>query len=62
MIFAHNPHRGLLLLREAIGKEERPLSWMIGPQGIHQAKKISMRDLKQEERCKMGNIRPMNEI
>jgi len=53
---------GLLLLRDSIGKEERPLSWMIGPQGIRKAEKISMRDLKQEERSKMGTIRPMNEI
>lgn len=53
---------GLLLLRESIGKEERPLSWMIGPQGIHKVEKVSMRDLKQEERSKMGTIRPMNEI
>jgi NADH-quinone oxidoreductase subunit B len=53
---------GLLLLRDSIGKEERPLSWAIGPQGVHQMNKPSMRDLKQEERSKMGNIRPMNEI
>jgi len=53
---------GLLLLRESIGKEERPLSWAIGPQGVHKMEKPSMRDLKQEERSKMGNIRPMNEI
>lgn len=53
---------GLLLLRESIGKEERPLSWAIGPQGVHQMEKPSMRDLKMEERKKMGNIRPMNEI
>jgi NADH-quinone oxidoreductase subunit B len=53
---------GLLLLRESIGKEQRPLSWIIGPQGIHKAEKISMRDIKQEERCKMGIIRPMNEV
>lgn len=53
---------GLLLLRESIGKEERPLSWAIGPQGIRRAEKISLRDLNQEERSKMGSIRPMNEI
>jgi len=53
---------GLLLLRESIGKEERPLSWAIGPQGVHKMEKPSMRDLKQDERSKMGNIRPMNEI
>ena len=53
---------GLLLLRDSIGKEKRPLSWVIGPQGIHKAEKPSMRDIKQEERCKMGIIRPMNEV
>ena len=54
---------GLLLLRESIGKEKRPLSWTIGPQGIiNKQYQPSMRDLKKEERSKMGNIRPMNEI
>ncbi|MGC1390437.1 MAG: NADH-quinone oxidoreductase subunit NuoB [Bacteroidales bacterium] len=53
---------GLLLLRESIGKEERPFSWIIGPQEINKAGKISMRDKKQEERSKMGTIRPMDEI
>jgi NADH-quinone oxidoreductase subunit B len=53
---------GLLLLRESIGKEKRPLSWVIGSQGIKQPEKISLRDLKSEERMKMGNIRTMNEV
>jgi NADH-quinone oxidoreductase subunit B len=53
---------GLLLLRDSIGKEERPLSWVIGPQGIYKAEKNCQRDLKQEERSKMGTIRPMNEV
>jgi NADH-quinone oxidoreductase subunit B len=53
---------GLLLLRESIGKEQRPFSWVIGPQGIHKAEKISQRDLKQDERCKMETLRPMNEV
>jgi len=53
---------GLLLLRESIDKEKRPLSWKIGPQGISRPEKISMRDLKNEERMKMRTIRPMNEI
>ncbi len=53
---------GLLLLRESIGKEQRPLSWVIGPQGIQKSEKISMRDIKLKERSKMGIIRPMNEM
>lgn len=53
---------GLLLLRDSIGNEKRPLSWVIGPQGISQQEKVSIRDLKTNERMKMGNIRTMNEI
>ncbi|MGE5427079.1 MAG: NADH-quinone oxidoreductase subunit B [Methylococcaceae bacterium] len=54
---------GLLMLRDSIGKEKRPLSWTIGNQGIITRQEIpSQRDLKTAERMKMGNIRPMNEI
>ncbi|HKK41537.1 MAG TPA: NADH-quinone oxidoreductase subunit NuoB [Bacteroidales bacterium] len=53
---------GLLLLRDSIGKEARPLSWVIGPQGIHKAEKVSMRDRKKEERSRITRLRPMNEI
>jgi NADH-quinone oxidoreductase subunit B len=31
---------GLLLLREAVGKEHRPLSWVLGPQGIERGAEI----------------------
>jgi NADH-quinone oxidoreductase subunit B len=53
---------GLLLLRESIGKEKRPLSWVIGNQGVTRPDKINLRDLKTPDRMKMGSIRPMNEI
>lgn len=53
---------GLLLLREAVGKEKRPLSWVIGPQGVVKPQKISQRDLKTEERRKTILLRPPNEI
>ena len=53
---------GLLLLRDSIGKEKRPSSWVIGPQGIVRPETPSIRDMKTTERMKMGNIRPMNEI
>jgi NADH-quinone oxidoreductase subunit B len=53
---------GLLLLRDSIGKENRPLSWMIGPQGVTRPPKPSLRDLKNLERMKMGNIRTMDNI
>ncbi len=53
---------GLLLLRDSIGREKRPLSWMIGSQSVSRPEKISVRDLKNDERMKMGNIRTMDEI
>jgi NADH-quinone oxidoreductase subunit B len=50
-----------LLLRDSIGKEKRPQA---GPpdEGVMRPEKISIRDLKNAERMKMGNIRPMDEI
>ncbi len=54
---------GLLMLRESISHEKRPLSWTIGSQEIitrqHQP---SQRDRKMEERSRMEKIRPMNEM
>ena len=47
---------GLLLLREQIGNEKRPLSWRIGSQGILKPEENSMRDIKREERMKMTEI------
>ncbi|MDF9391758.1 MULTISPECIES: NuoB/complex I 20 kDa subunit family protein [Methylococcus] len=41
---------GLMMLQELVEKEERPLSWVIGPQGIQKAPVPSRRDLKQAER------------
>jgi NADH-quinone oxidoreductase subunit B len=37
---------GLLLLREAVGRERRPLSHKIGPQQVERPEPPSMRDLK----------------
>ncbi len=53
---------GLLLLSEAVGKEKRPLSWAVGPQGIYRPDMPSRRDLKRAERSKTGFLRPMDEV
>ena len=53
---------GLLLLRDSVGKEKRPLSWVIGPQGIEKPDQIVVRDLKNEERTAIGRIRTMDSI
>jgi len=42
---------GLLLLREKLGAERRPLSWVAGPQGVIQPDPPCMRDLKRQERA-----------
>ncbi len=36
--------RGLVLLAEAVASEHRPLSWVVGPQGVVKAKKPSFRE------------------
>lgn len=53
---------GLTLLRDSIGKEKRPLSWVIGPQGVQKANKPSMKEQKREERIKMTTLKPPTEI
>jgi len=53
---------GLLLLQKAIASERRPLSWVVGPQGVEQAAKPSMRDLKREARRQTSNLRSPDEV
>lgn len=53
---------GLVLLQDKVGKEKRPLSWMVGPQGILKPTMPSMRDLKRPEREKVTFLRPPNEV
>ena len=53
---------GLTLLASRVGKEKRPLSWMIGDQGVIRPEKISMRDKKHDERMKMTTLRSPDEI
>jgi NADH-quinone oxidoreductase subunit B len=53
---------GLLLLRDAVGSEKRPLSWVIGPQGVERPAMPSMRDLKTPERRKVTSLRPPTEV
>lgn len=53
---------GLTLLRDAVGREKRPLSWAIGPQGVQKAKPPSLRDLKRADRIRMGRITPPEQV
>jgi NADH-quinone oxidoreductase subunit B len=53
---------GLVLLQKAVGKERRPLSWVIGPQGVERPLLPSLRDLKREERRRARDLRPPDEV
>jgi NADH-quinone oxidoreductase subunit B len=53
---------GLTLLKEAVGSERRPLSWLVGPQGIQRGPRPSMRDLKRPGRGKATLLRPVDEV
>jgi len=50
--------QALLLLRDAIGKERRPLGWWVTPQGVVKAPSESQRDLMREERMAVRDLRP----
>ena len=54
--------QGLVLLGEAVGKEKRPLSWMIGEQGVIKPHLNSMKERKREERMGMVNFRGIDEV
>jgi len=53
---------GLMLLASQVGQERRPLSWVIGEQGVIQPEKISMKEKKQEQRKQMVSFRSPDEI
>ena len=53
---------GLTLLQEAVGREKRPLSWVVGPQGVQRPPRPSMRDLKRAERQKATVLRSPDEV
>jgi NADH-quinone oxidoreductase subunit B len=54
--------QGLVLLSESVGKELRPLSWVIGEQGVIRPEPPSMKERKREERMGMVNYRSPDEI
>jgi NADH-quinone oxidoreductase subunit B len=53
---------GILLLREAVGKEKRPLSWVAGPQGVEKAQMPSMRDQKWAARQQLTVLRTPDQV
>jgi NADH-quinone oxidoreductase subunit B len=53
---------GLLLLRDSVGREKRPLSWVAGPQEVVCPDRPSLRDAKFLARRKKGVFPSPDEI
>jgi NADH-quinone oxidoreductase subunit B len=53
---------GLVLLTESVGKETRPLSWVIGEQGVIRPEKLSIKERRAEKRKEMTTFRSPDEI
>ena len=53
---------GLTLLAKSVGKEQRPLSWIIGEQGVIKPAKISVKETKMERWKQMTSFRSPDEI
>ena len=54
--------QGLLLLQDAIGKEKRPLSWVVGDQGVYRAPMPSQRDARLAERQAATTLRTPDSV
>lgn len=53
---------GLGLLQQQVGQERRPLSWVVGPQGVVKPEMTSQRDGMRAQRMRQGLLRPPTEI
>jgi NADH-quinone oxidoreductase subunit B len=54
--------QGVNLLQEAVGREERPLSWIVGDQGVVKPGKPSVKEYLREKRKSMVDFRSPDEI
>jgi NADH-quinone oxidoreductase subunit B len=50
--------QGLTLLQDQVAREKRPLSWVVGPQGVERPPPPCLRDRKREERKRTNLLRP----
>lgn len=52
----------LTLLQKAVGNERRPLSWMVGSQGVDKGPRPVMRDLKRPDRVRATSLRSPDDV
>jgi NADH-quinone oxidoreductase subunit B len=53
---------GLVQLTKSVGKEQRPLSWVIGEKGVIRPEKTSVKEMRHEKRMRMTTFRSPDEI
>jgi NADH-quinone oxidoreductase subunit B len=53
---------GLLLLQKSVDAEKRPLSWVIGSQGIERIERLSQKELKRNQRQKVSEYNSPDKI
>lgn len=54
--------QGLMLLQDAIGREQRPLSWVVGEQNVSQVAKPSQRDIHNATRMRARDLTPPDRV
>ena len=54
--------QGLMLLQDSIATERRPLSWMVGDQGVHKIEVPSQRELRREARMSATTLRTPDQV
>jgi len=54
--------QGLMLLQDSIGQERRPLSWVVGDQGIYRAEMPAQREQRRAGRIQVTQLRSPDEI
>jgi len=54
--------QGLTLLQESIATERRPLSWVVGPQGVYKIEKPAQRDEKQFQRSQATELKTPDQV
>ena len=54
--------QALMLLQESIGQERRPLSWVVGEQGVYRADMPSQKEQRREQRIQVTNLRSPDEV
>jgi NADH-quinone oxidoreductase subunit B len=54
--------QGLNLLQDSIGKERRPLSWVVGDQGVYRPILPAQRELKRPERSAATTLRTPDSV